>query len=251
MSNFFSIEGLVAGYNKAVVLHDITLTLQEGGTLGLLGRNGVGKTTLINSIVGLTQMHKGGIWLNSIPLHGLVSYRRARVGLGWVPQERNVFKSLTVHENLTCTARKGHWTAARVYEMFPRLAERRNYMGIALSGGEQQMLAIGRALTLNPTLLLLDEPTEGLAPIIIEELLRAIRLITHENGLSAIIVEQHPHLILPICDQAIILDRGVVVYNGAAGQLLDDDESLVNFIGVGKSSARSSLKIVPGKGRVS
>lgn len=233
MSSFLSVEGLVAGYGDAVVLHGVSLTLREGETLALLGRNGTGKTTLINSLVGATRVHRGLIRLNSMPLHEMASHERAMAGLGWVPQERNIFKSLTVEENLTCTARTGPWTLPRIYGMFPRLQERKDFLGTQLSGGEQQMLAIGRALALNPKLLLLDEPTEGLAPIIVEQLLDALRQITREEGLSAIIVEQNPQLVLPMCDQVIVLNQGAVAHAGTAGALLADTGLMEELLGVG------------------
>src|SRR5512142_3219720 len=178
------IDDLSAGYGEAVVLTGISLTLAEGRTLALLGRNGTGKTTLINTLAGATRQHGGRIVLGGVELSRQASHRRAAAGIGWVPQERNIFKSLTVHENLTAVARPGHWTPERVYAMFPRLAERKGNLGTQLSGGEQQMLAVARALVLNPRLLLLDEPLEGLAPIIVEELLRAIRRITQDDGLA-------------------------------------------------------------------
>jgi len=169
-----------------------------------------------------------------VALHRLPSHERAANGIGWVPQERNIFKSLTVHENLTAVARPGKWNPEGVYAMFPRLAERKTNLGTQLSGGEQQMLAVGRALVLNPKLLLLDEPLEGLAPIIVEELLRAIRRITREEGLSAIIVEQHPQAILAISDSAVVLDRGMVVHTGTAQALRDQPERLDQLLGVAR-----------------
>ena len=190
MAELLQVEKLSAGYGEAVVLNDVAFSLAEGQTLALLGRNGTGKTTLINTLAGATRQHAGTITLGGVALHKLPSHERAGAGIGWVPQERNIFKSLTVHENLTAVARPGRWTPDRVYEMFPRLGERKTNLGTQLSGGEQQMLAMGRALVVNPKLLLLDEPLEGLAPIIVNELLRAISRITREEGLSAIIVEQ-------------------------------------------------------------
>ncbi|MDP3709751.1 MAG: ABC transporter ATP-binding protein, partial [Polaromonas sp.] len=205
MAELLKVENLRAGYGEAVVLQDVSLSLDEGQTLALLGRNGTGKTTLINTLAGATRQHGGSIRLGGIALHKLPSHERAAAGIGWVPQERNIFKSLTVHENLTAVARPGKWSPDRVYAMFPRLAERKTNLGTQLSGGEQQMLAVGRALVLNPKLLLLDEPLEGLAPIIVEELLRAIARITRDEGLSAIIVEQHPQAILAISHRAVVL----------------------------------------------
>lgn len=241
MSELLHIDHLSAGYGEAVVLQGITLSLAEGATLALLGRNGTGKTTLISTLAGATRQHAGRVTLGGANLHTLSSHQRAAAGIGWVPQERNIFKSLTVHENLTAVARPGRqgakaqpWTPARVYEMFPRLAERKSNLGTQLSGGEQQMLSVGRALVLNPRLLLLDEPLEGLAPIIVEELLRAIRRITREEGLSAIIVEQHPQAVLAISDTAAVLDRGTLVYTGAAAQLGAQPDLLERLLGVAR-----------------
>jgi branched-chain amino acid transport system ATP-binding protein len=241
MSDLLQIENLSAGYGEAVILTDISLSLAQGETLALLGRNGTGKTTLINTIAGATRQHAGSITLNGGALHKLAPHLRAAAGIGWVPQERNIFKSLTVHENLTAVARAGRpdatsapWTPARVYEMFPRLAERKTNLGTQLSGGEQQMLAVGRALVLNPRLLLLDEPLEGLAPIIVEELLRAIARITRDEGLSAIIVEQHPQAILAISHRAVVLDHGTVVHSGTAQALREAPLLLDKLLGVAR-----------------
>jgi branched-chain amino acid transport system ATP-binding protein len=232
MSDLLKVENLSAGYGEAVVLQGASLSLAEGCTLALLGRNGTGKTTLINTLAGATRQHGGRIELAGRELQRLPSHERAAAGIGWVPQERNIFKSLTVHENLTAVARAGRWTPERVYEMFPRLAERQGNLGHQLSGGEQQMLAVGRALVLNPRLLLLDEPLEGLAPIIAEELLRAIRRITRDEGLSAIIVEQHPQAILAISDVAVVLDHGTVVHTDSASGLRDQPQLLDKLLGV-------------------
>jgi branched-chain amino acid transport system ATP-binding protein len=238
MAELLRIENLSAGYGEAVVLNEVSLSLGEGETLALLGRNGTGKTTLINTLAGATRQHGGQIWLAGTPLHKLPSHERAAAGIGWVPQERNIFKSLTVHENLTAVERPARqskaWTPERVYEMFPRLAERKTNLGTQLSGGEQQMLAVGRALVLNPRLLLLDEPLEGLAPIIVEELLRAIARVTREEGLSAIIVEQHPQAILRISHRAVVLDHGNVVHISDAQTLLEQPELLDSLLGVAR-----------------
>ena len=234
MAELLRVDQLSAGYGEAVVLQGISLTLDEGATLALLGRNGTGKTTLINTLAGAARQHGGSITLAGVALHKLPPHQRAAAGIGWVPQERNIFKSLTVHENLTAVARPGKWNADAVYAMFPRLAERKANLGTQLSGGEQQMLAVGRALVINPRLLLLDEPLEGLAPIIVEELLRAIRRITHEEGLSAIIVEQHPQAILAISDRAVVLDRGTVVHSGSAQALRDAPQLLDKLLGVAR-----------------
>lgn len=239
MAELLRVENLRAGYGEAVVLQDVSLSLDEGQTLALLGRNGTGKTTLINTLAGATRQHGGSIMLGAgsarVALHKLPSHERAAVGIGWVPQERNIFKSLTVHENLTAVARPGKWNPERVYTMFPRLAERKTNLGTQLSGGEQQMLAVGRALVLNPKLLLLDEPLEGLAPIIVEELLRAIARITREEGLSAIIVEQHPQAILAISHRAVVLDHGTVVHSGSADDLREQPELLDRLLGVARA----------------
>lgn len=234
MSELLQVQNLSAGYGEAVVLNGVSFELGEGQTLALLGRNGTGKTTLINSLAGATRQHGGSITLGGAALHKLPSHERAAAGIGWVPQERNIFKSLTVHENLTAVARPGRWTPERVYEMFPRLAERKGNLGTQLSGGEQQMLAVGRALVVNPKLLLLDEPLEGLAPIIVQELLRAIARITRDEGLAAIIVEQHPQAILAISDRAIVLDRGTVVHTSSAQALRDSPEQLDRLLGVAR-----------------
>ena len=237
-----SAAGLSAGYDAAIIIENVSLELGAGETLALLGRNGTGKTTLINTLVGATVLHAGTIHLDAVPLHGLPSHLRAAAGVGWVPQERSIFRSLTVLENLTAVARAPRpgpppRTPERVFEFFPRLAERRRNLGTQLSGGEQQMLAIGRALVLNPRLLLLDEPLEGLAPIIVEELLAAIARITRDEGLSAIIVEQHPQAILAISERAVVLDQGRVAFAGAAVSLRDDAALLASLIGVGGSAA--------------
>jgi branched-chain amino acid transport system ATP-binding protein len=228
------VSGLRCGYGEAVVLSDVSFSLQPGRSLALLGRNGTGKTTLIDTLVGVTRRHAGRIVLAGREIHALPIYERAAAGIGWVPQERNIFKSLTVDENLTAVARPGRWTPQRVYELFPRLAERKGNLGTQLSGGEQQMLATGRALVVNPKLLLLDEPLEGLAPIIVQELLRAIGRITREEGLSAIIVEQHPQAILAISDQAIVLDHGSVVHADTAAALRAAPQLLDRLLGVAR-----------------
>jgi branched-chain amino acid transport system ATP-binding protein len=232
MAELLAIEGLSAGYGAAVVLRDIALTLGEGQSLALLGRNGVGKTTLVNTIVGVTRRHGGTILLGGQDISARPPEARAHLGIGWSPQERNIFRSLTVMENLTAVARPGPWTPERVFRLFPRLAERKTNLGNQLSGGEQQMLAIGRALVLNPKLLLLDEPTEGLAPIIVEELLAALRKLLREEGLAAIVIEQHARKILGFTDKAVILERGRVAHAATSAALRDDPATLERYLGL-------------------
>jgi len=214
-----------------VVLEDIELSLPERGTLALLGRNGVGKTTLLATLMGHTTLHAGEIAFAGRSIQDLPVHRRARLGMGFVPQTREIFPSLTVEENLTVAARplkdaQAGWTLERVYGLFPRLAERRAHMGNQISGGEQQMLAIGRALMGNPSLLLMDEPFEGLAPIIVEGLLASLRKLISENSLAIILVEQSARLALETTEAAIVLDRGRVAYSGRSRELLDDPERL-------------------------
>ena len=238
-----AVDGLSVGHGEAIVLSNISFDLRAGESLALLGRNGTGKTTLIESIVGLTRRHAGTMRMHGRDLAALAPYQRAALGIGWVPQERNIFKPLTVEENLTAIERGTHnehaWNVERVYAMFPRLKERRGNMGTQLSGGEQQMLAIGRALMLNPTLLLLDEPLEGLAPIIVAELLAAIATIVREDRVAAIIVEQHPKLILGITDRAIVLDRGGIAHAAASADLLADTTRLDSLLGMERGMVRT------------
>lgn len=232
MPDLLRLDRVAAGYGEALVISGIDLTLAEGRSLAVLGRNGTGKTTLLNTIVGVTRHRGGSISLGGRDVTGLRPDLRAHAGIGWVPQERNIFRSLTVEENLTAVARPGAWTMERVYGLFPRLRERRGNLGNQLSGGEQQMLAVGRALVLNPRLLLLDEPTEGLAPIIVEELLAALQRIIRQEGMSAIVVEQHAQKILGVTDEAVILDRGAVVHAASSRSLIDDPAPLEQHLGV-------------------
>ncbi|MCB1543631.1 MAG: ABC transporter ATP-binding protein [Methylobacteriaceae bacterium] len=232
MSDLLRVENLTAGYGEAIVLTDLAFTLGQGEALALLGRNGAGKTTLLNTIVGLTRRRSGAIALGGRDISTLRPDQRANAGVGWVPQERNIFRSLTVEENLTAVARPGKFDVERVYAMFPRLAERRSNMGNQLSGGEQQMLAVGRALVLNPQVLLLDEPLEGLAPIIVDELLAALRNIIREENMSVILVEQSARKILPLTDRAIILERGTIAWTGSSAALLEDKEALATLLAV-------------------
>ena len=230
-----ALERISAGYGAAQVLREVSLELHEGHSLALLGRNGMGKTTLLNTVIGVTRHLGGRVRLAGRDLTRLAPEQRAQAGIGWVPQERNIFRSLSVEENLTAVARPGPWTPARVYQLFPRLAERHANLGNRLSGGEQQMLAVGRALVLNPRVLLLDEPLEGLAPILVEELLAAIRCLVRDEGLSAVIVEQNARKVLGITDQALILERGAVVHQAGAQALLEDPTALARWLAVSRA----------------
>ena len=232
MRELLALDRVTAGYGDSVVLEAISLALQEGDSLALLGRNGVGKSTLLVTLMGLTQLHGGTIRWCGADIARVPTYRRAQAGLGWVPQERLMFPSLTVEEHLTVVARPGEWTLARIYEIFPRLHERRANMGNQLSGGEQQMLAIARALITNPRLLLLDEPMEGLAPIIVQELLRVIRGLVTDQGLTVIVVEQHARLALSLTRRAIVLDRGRIVHDSDSASLLADTDKLNRLVAV-------------------
>jgi branched-chain amino acid transport system ATP-binding protein len=221
-----------AGYGDGVVLDDVSLEVPAGGSLAVLGRNGVGKSTLLLTIMGYTEVHRGRIAWRGVDVTGAPPHRRALAGLGWVPQEREIFSSLTVQQNLTVAARPGRWDARAVFELFPRLAERRDSRGSHLSGGEQQMLAIARALMTNPTLLMLDEPLEGLAPIVVEELVRAIRRLTAEGGTAVLLVEQHAEIALSLTDAALVLERGHVAHRAPSRRLLEDQATLDRLIGL-------------------
>jgi branched-chain amino acid transport system ATP-binding protein len=232
MAELLAVERVTAGYGDGIVLEDVSLALAEGDSLALLGRNGMGKTTLLVTLMGLTRVRAGKLRWRGADLAALPTHRRSQSGLGWVPQERFMFPSLTVEEHLTAVARPGHWNVARVYEIFPRLAERRGNYGNQLSGGEQQMLAIGRALMVNPALLLLDEPMEGLAPIIVQELMSVIRDLVTGSGMAVIVVEQHAKLALSLTTQAIVLERGCVVHRSDSEALLRDPGTLHRLIAV-------------------
>ena len=238
MPDLLVIEQLSAGYGEAVVLSNVSLTLAEGQAIALLGRNGMGKTTLVDTIVGVTRYFVGSIALDGADITRLRPDQRAHAGIGWVPQARNIFKSLTVHENLTVVAQPGPWTTEKVYALFPRLKERRQNLGTQLSGGEQQMLAVGRALVLNPRVMLLDEPLEGLAPIIVDELLAALRRIIRDEGMSAILVEQNAKKVLGVTDHAIILERGSVVHSADSATLAADRMALETHLGVTDTGPR-------------
>ncbi len=232
MAELLALDKVSAGYGESIVLEDVSFTMNEGDSLALLGRNGVGKTSLLVTLMGLTRLHKGSIRWRGVDIARVPTYKRSRSGLGWVPQERHMFPSLTVDEHLTVVARPGPWTLAKVYEIFPRLHERRANMANQLSGGEQQMLAIARALMTNPRILLLDEPMEGLAPIIVQELVRVIRRLVADEGMSVIVVEQHARLALSLTSRAIVLDRGRIVHDSDSASLLADGEKLDRLVSV-------------------
>jgi branched-chain amino acid transport system ATP-binding protein len=226
------LDDVCAGYGDSIVLEGISLEVPEQGSLAVLGRNGVGKSTLLLTIMGYTHIARGRIIWRGEDITARTPHRRARAGLGWVAQEREIFPSLSVAENLTVASRAGRWDLGAVYGLFPRLAERRANMGNQLSGGEQQMLAIARALMTNPALLLLDEPLEGLAPIIVEELTAAIARMTADEGAAVILIEQHADVVLSLTSDAVVMERGVIVHRARSRDLLDDAASLDRLVGL-------------------
>ena len=230
-----------AGYGDAVVLDDLSFEIPENGSLAVLGRNGVGKTTLLLTIMGNTSIKRGALLWRGKDITGTPPYRRARLGIGWVAQEREIFPSLSVEENLTVASRPGIWELSRIYNLFPRIGERRQAKGNQLSGGEQQMLAIARALMTNPALLLLDEPLEGLAPIIVEELVRAIRRMIAEQGTAFMLIEQHAQMALSLTDEAIVLERGRIVHRARSRDLLQDAATLDRLIGLRVADVTETL----------
>ncbi len=232
MAELLAVEGLTAGWGEAVVLEDVSLALEPGDSLAVLGRNGVGKTTLLCSLMGLTRRRRGALRLCGKDLTRLPTHVRARAGLGWVPQERALYPSLTVEEHLSAVARPGPWTAERIYRLFPRLAERRRNRGLQLSGGEQQMVAIARALMVNPRVLLLDEPMEGLAPLVVQELAQVIREVAAAGEVALLLVEQHARMALGLTRSAVVLDRGRVVHRAASEALLRDPATLHRLVAV-------------------
>jgi branched-chain amino acid transport system ATP-binding protein len=228
------LDGVSAGYGETVVLEGVRLALDAGETVSIIGRNGVGKSTLLATVMGHTTLHGGRVLLHGKDISQMVTYRRVGAGLGYVPQEREIFPSLTLLENLEVAARPGAWTVKTVFELFPRLAERAGNRGNQLSGGEQQMLAIGRALIGNPSVLLMDEPSEGLAPVIVEELARAMKRLAAAGALALVLVEQNSRLALDISPRAVVMDRGRIVYDGASEALRQDPAKLEQLIGVVK-----------------
>jgi branched-chain amino acid transport system ATP-binding protein len=232
MADLLQIRKVRAGYGETVVLEDINLAVARGESISVIGRNGVGKTTLLATAMGHTTLHKGEVTLDGQSLNRVPIYRRATAGLGFVPQEREIFPSLTVLENLEVGARPGEWTQARVFELFPNLKERLGNRGNQLSGGEQQMLSIARALLTNPTVLLMDEPTEGLAPVIVEALSAVLARLARESGLSIVLVEQNSRIALEFSARTAVMDKGRIVYDGPSAALRDDPERLAKLIGV-------------------
>jgi branched-chain amino acid transport system ATP-binding protein len=224
-----SIQELRAGYGDAVVLDGISLELAEAGSLAVLGRNGVGKSTLLLTIMGFTNLGRGSILFRGQEIRSVAPHRRAQLGIGWVAQEREIFPSLSVEENLTVAARPGHWGISEVYRLFPRLEERRSNLGNQLSGGEQQMLAIARALMTNPRLLLLDEPLEGLAPIIVEELAAALKNL---QGVATVLVEQRAEVALALTQDAVVIERGRIVHRSPSTEFARDAETLERYLGL-------------------
>jgi len=237
MADLLSLEGVSAGYGEAVVVEDVSLAIAEGESVALLGRNGVGKTTLLATILGLTRMHHGAIRWKGVDVSRRATHLRARAGIGWVPQERRMWPSLSVDEHLWAVAAPGEWTIERVHKLFPRLAERSQHRGSQLSGGEQQMLAIARALVTNPKLLLLDEPMEGLAPIIVEELAGVLRALTAAGSMAIILVEQNAELALSLAPRGMVMERGRVVHDAAAADLLGDRARLDRWLGAAAATA--------------
>jgi branched-chain amino acid transport system ATP-binding protein len=235
MASSLELRQVSAGYRDTVVLEDIDLKLAPGENVSIIGRNGVGKSTLLATIMGHTRLHKGEVLLDNRSLNRMPIYARALAGLGFVPQEREIFPSLSVRENLEIAARPGHWTHERVFEMFPNLRERLGNMGNQLSGGEQQMLSIARALLTNPSVLLMDEPTEGLAPVIVEALTGVLIKLRSESAMSIILVEQNSRVALAFSERTVIMSKGRIVYDGASAALRDDAEKLAQLVGLGEA----------------
>jgi branched-chain amino acid transport system ATP-binding protein len=227
-----ALQNLRAGYGDAIVLDNISLEVAPNGSLAILGRNGVGKSTLLLTIMGFTRVGRGSIKWQGRDITTLAPHLRARAGIGWVAQEREIFPNLTVEENLTVASRPGRWNLDAIFALFPRIKERRGNKGNQLSGGEQQMLAIARALMTNPGLLLLDEPLEGLAPIIVEELTAAIGRMAKEQGTALILVEQHAEIALSLTEDAVVFERGAIVHRARSKELLADQKTLDRFIGM-------------------
>ena len=232
MAELLTLERVASGYGESIVVEDACLAIAPGETVALLGRNGAGKTTLLATLLGLTRLHRGALRWRGVDASRWPAHARANAGMGWVPQERGMWRSLTVEEHLSCVARPGAWTIERVHALFPRLAERRRHRGTQLSGGERQMLAIARALLTNPAMLLLDEPTEGLAPIVVQELAAVLRELVRLGEVAMVLVEQHPRFALSLASRALVMERGRIVHDGAAAQLLADPARLERWLAV-------------------
>jgi branched-chain amino acid transport system ATP-binding protein len=239
-----------AGYGEAIVLDGVSLALPANGSLAVLGRNGVGKTTLLLTAMGFIKLARGSVWLGGQDISHLPPHKRAQLGLGWVPQEREIFPSLTVEENLTVAARPGRWDLDAVYDLFPRLKERRDNMGTQLSGGEQQMLTTARTLMTNPAILLLDEPLEGLAPIIVEELTDVIRRMADDEGIALVLVEQHTEVALRMTKEAVVIERGIIAHRASSAELLSDRAMLDRYVGLRlEGSVKTYDKSASGRSR--
>ena len=236
-ANSLILSDVSAGYGETVILNHLSLALPAGSTLAVLGRNGVGKTTLLATMMGYTRLHSGAVHFLGQDIGALPIHKRSALGLALVPQEREIFKSLTVEENLVVGQRDGRWSLQRVYDFFPSLAKRRRSRGDQLSGGEQQMLSVGRALMGNPTFLLLDEPLEGLAPVIVDQLLSGLQRLKTEESLTMLLVEQHAHLAMEFAEKTVVLDRGAIVYEGASRDLTASPEKLATLLGIGRAAA--------------
>jgi branched-chain amino acid transport system ATP-binding protein len=232
MAELLALEAVSAGYGESVVVEDASLTIGEGDCVALLGRNGVGKTTLLTTVMGLTRFHRGAVRWRGTDISRAATHARARAGIGWVPQERRMWPSLTVDEHLSSVARPGPWSLERVHTLFPRLAERRHHRGGQLSGGEQQMVAIARALVTNPRLLLMDEPMEGLAPIVVQELADVMRGLAADGSMAIIVVEQHAELALSLAPRAVVMERGRIVHQGPSAALLAERAQLDRWLAV-------------------
>jgi branched-chain amino acid transport system ATP-binding protein len=230
MPEALRLRGVAAGYGETHVLEGIDLALAPGESLGIIGRNGVGKSTLLETLMGHTTLHSGEIAMDGRRIERSAPHRRALAGIGYVPQEREIFPSLSVRENLELCARPGHWTAERVFELFPNLKERLDNAGTQLSGGEQQMLAIARALMTNPSILLMDEPTEGLAPVIVQALVQVLAKLRGAGGLSVVLVEQNSRVALGFSERTVVMDKGRIVYDGPSKRLREDPEYLAKLI---------------------
>jgi branched-chain amino acid transport system ATP-binding protein len=235
MASVLELANVSAGYGETVVLENVNLTLSPGENVSIIGRNGVGKTTLLATVMGHTRLHSGDLQLGGRSIVRMPIYARARAGLGYVPQEREIFPSLSVRENLEIGSRPGYWTERRVFDLFPRLQERLANIGNQLSGGEQQMLSIARALLTNPSVLLMDEPTEGLAPVIVEQL-TAVLLQLRDSGLSIVLVEQNSRVALSFSERVVVMDKGRIVYDGASAALRNDPEMLARYVGIAETA---------------